>query len=196
MTEAPLAAASSAAEPSSSTQATRSSSSSQVGGSRSNILRQTLIGGAGGLAAGLAVTAMLLAAPAGQPQTAALESIAPAELGEAALSLDPNAGRQPLDDARQCKVPLAYVTLTAASGDPVGRVRIRSGGYLSPNITITNAPRRVAIPFPAPYQSGRGVVSIEGAARDLNVWFSPGRMFPMLNGAEVINVVWTPKNPC
>lgn len=195
MSDAPFAAASSAAEPSSK-QAIRSASSPQAGGSRSNILRQTLICAAGGLAAGLAATAILLAAPAGQPQNAALETITPAELSEAALSLDPNAGRQALDDARQCKVPLAYLTLTAASGDPVGRVRIRSGSYLSPNITITNAPRRVAVPFPAPYPSGRGVVSIEGAARDLKVWLSPGRIFPMLNGAEVINVVWTPKNPC
>lgn len=195
MSDAPFAAASSAAEPSSK-QAIRSASSPQAGGSRSNILRQTLICAAGGLAAGLAVTAMLLADPADRPQTATLESIAPAELGEAALSLDPNAGRQGLDDARQCKVPLAYLTLTAASGDPAGRVRIRSGGYLSPNITITSAPRRVAIPFPAPYQSGRGMVSIEGAARDLKLWLSPGRAFPMLNGVEAINVVWTPKNAC
>lgn len=159
-----------------------------------SILRQTLIASAGGLVIGLAASATLVSAPVGRPL--ALEAIASAELSEAALSLDPNAGRQALDEARQCKVPLAFVTIAAAPGEQPGRIRIRSGSYLSPNITITNSPRRVAVPYPAPYATGRGVITVEGAARGLNVWLVPGRSFASLNGVEAINVVWTPKNPC
>src|SRR3954454_12146989 len=106
------------------------------------------------------------------------------------------AGRLALDEARQCKAPLAYVTISAAPGGSPSRVRIRSGGYQSPNILITDAPRRVAIPFPAPYPSGRGMISVEGAAFGLNVWLLPGRSFSAFNGTVDIPVNWTPKNPC
>jgi len=74
-------------------------------------------------------------------------------------------------------------------------LRIRSGSYVSPAITLTEAPRRVAVPLPAPYPTGKGVISIEGTARGVNVWLTPGRHLESLNGIEAIPVVWTPKDP-
>ncbi len=159
-------------------------------------LRASLVAGAGGVVAGLAVATILIAGPASRPASATLDAVASADLSEAALSLDQTAGKQALDDARECKVPLAYVTLVTGPGDPPARIRIRSGAYLSPSISITNAPRRVAIPFPAAYASGKGVISIEGTAQNLSAWLAPARFVPHLAGTDVINVVWTPKNPC
>lgn len=158
--------------------------------------RESLVAGAGGVIAGLAAATILIAGPASRPASATLDAVAAAELSDASLSLDQTAGKQALDEARQCKVPLAYVTLVTGPGDPPARIRIRSGAYLSPSISITNAPRRVAIPFPAPYASGQGVISIEGTAQNLNLWLAPVRFLPHLAGTDVINVVWTPKNPC
>jgi hypothetical protein len=43
------------------------------------------------------------------------------------------------------------VTLVKAPGSPSGTVRVRSGSYLSPAFHVTEAPQRVAIPYPAPY---------------------------------------------
>src|SRR5207245_2749199 len=94
-------------------------------GARPATRRQIAIGATGGLTTGTALVAALLAMPAVQPAAATLDAIAPTLLSEAGQSLDPAAGRLALDEARQCKAPLAYVTISAAPGGPPSRVRIR-----------------------------------------------------------------------
>jgi hypothetical protein len=91
---------------------------------------------------------------------------------------------------------LGYLTVVAAPGATPGKIRIRSGAYVSPNILVTDAPRRIAIPYPAPYQTGRGIITIEGAAQDLRVWLKPVWQAPALAGAATISVTWIPKKPC
>ena len=120
-------------------------------------------------------------------------------------------GHEPLDDAvlsLDSKVPVrlrkrrgmqdtACVRDGSRGARPcAGSIRIRSGDYLSPSIRVTDSPRRIAVPFPAPYPNGRGFLSVEGSARGLTVWLSPGRYVGTLDGAAPITVVWTPKNPC
>jgi hypothetical protein len=153
-----------------------------------------LIATAGGLiTAALLVGAVWFIQPS-QSGTFSLHTVARADIDDAAVSLDAAVSRAAADAARQCKTPLAFVTLSLAQGS--ASIRIRSGSYLSPSILLTEAPRRIAVPFPAPYPTGKGVLSIEGTARGVNVWLSPGKHFDVLNGAEAIPVVWTPKNPC
>lgn len=175
---------------------TASVSDSAIETSVSGGWRGILVATGGGIAAGLAAATLLIAGPGSQPATATLGTVAPTELAEAGLSLDSVAGKEALEQARQCKVPLAYVTLATGPGDPPARVRIRSGAYLSPNIAIANSPRRVAIPYPGPYASGQGVISVEGTAQNLSVWLAPGRFMPALAGTDTISVTWVPKNPC
>jgi hypothetical protein len=166
-------------------------------GTPSGVLRQFLIASVGGLATSIGLVAAVLTPSAGSLSApATLETVAPTILSDASQSLDPVAGRLALDEARQCKAPLAYLTVAATPGNPPSRIRIRSGAYLSPNIVITEAPRRIAVPFPAPYISGRGVLSVEGTAQGLNVWLAPGRNFSALDGSAEIKVIWTPKSPC
>jgi hypothetical protein len=131
-----------------------------------------------------------------QPDALALTAVVRSDLDEATSSLDPTIARAAIEQARQCKAPIAFVTLALASAQTPASIRIRSGDYLSPPIRITDSPRRVALPFPAPYQAGKGFLSIEGAARGLSVWLSPGRHIETLNGAQTIPVVWAPRNPC
>jgi hypothetical protein len=118
------------------------------------------------------------------------------QLDDAILSMDTKGAGTASEDARQCKTPLAFVTVVAGPDASPGSIRIRSGGYLSPSVLVTASPQRIAIPFPAPYPTGRGVLSVEGTARDLTVWLSPGWRAAALDGAAQINVDWTPENPC
>lgn len=149
----------------------------------------------GGLICGGLIVGALGLVHKSQPGEAGLQMVAASDLNEASLTLEASVARAATEEARQCKMPLAFVTLQVDAGQPPASVRIRSGSYVSPSISLTDAPRRVAIPFPASYASGQGVISVEGSARGLNVWLSPGRHFDELNGTGAIPVIWTPKNP-
>lgn len=99
-----------------------------------------------------------------------------------------------MDDAKNCKVPLAWVTLTQRNGHG-GMVRVRSGQYLSPPIKLTVAPQRVAIPYPAPYPTGRGVLTLVGEADQVGFYLTPGGIHDV-NGTYPVNVHWQVRNPC
>jgi hypothetical protein len=124
-----------------------------------------------------------------------LQMVARADLDSAIVSMNQSAARA-IDDARQCKAPLAYVVLQAQAGPAPLPVRIRSGAYLSPWLQLTESPRRVAIPFPAPYLTGKGELFVEGALRPVTIWLTPGRIVGADAASAHIPVVWTPVNPC
>jgi hypothetical protein len=152
--------------------------------------------GAGGLLVGVLAAASLMALPAGEPGTATLEMVAKDQLADAIVSLGGAAPAGAVAEAQQCKVPLAYVTVSADGATTASSIRIRSGMFQSPSILLTSSPRRIAIPFPAPYQTGRGMLFVEGAGQGVNVWLTPGSHYTKLEGTAAINVVWTPKPPC
>jgi hypothetical protein len=156
-------------------------------------LKTLLIAVGGGLITCILLVGAIALIRPPAPGTFALQTVATPDITDAASSLDSAIARGAADDARQCKTPLAFVTLSTGQGS--ASIRIRSGTYVSPAITLTEAPRRIAIPFPAPYPTGKGVISIEGTARGLNAWLSPLRHIETLNGVEAIPVVWTPKDP-
>jgi hypothetical protein len=125
-----------------------------------------------------------------------LQAVTRADLENAILSMNSATAAQAVDEARRCKAPLAYVTLQAAPGPTPVRVQIRSGGYLSPSILLSDAPRRVAIPFPEPYLTGRGELFLEGEPpRPVTIWLQPGRSVDP-GSPNIIPVVWTPSIPC
>src|SRR5262245_20551450 len=82
---------------------------------------------------------------------------------------------------------------------PVPRVEL-SGYALAlisrPPFTLTDAPQRVAIPFPAPYPTGQGVISVEGTADGAVISISPAWHLNSLPGSASLDVIWTPKDPC
>lgn len=170
---------------------------SDVPATVSGILGPILMAG-GGILCGAAIALALTVMPAEQATTPSLDMVARDQIEAALLSLAPQSAGALAGDARQCKVPLASVTVatsTTAGAPQTGTIRIRSGSYLSPPIVVGPAPQRVAIPFPAPYPTGKGVLVVEGAARGLNVWLTPGSSFAQIDGPAPINVVWTPKTP-
>jgi hypothetical protein len=157
--------------------------------------------------AGPVILASICAALTGGLIAAALSYYAPdalrlgqvpfGELEAAIVSMEPAQRANAAEEARACKTPLAFVTVAAAEGQQAPQaLRIRSGSYLSPPLTITPSPRRIALPFPAPYPAGQGVISVEGDAQGVTVSLSPAWQASSLNGAAPINVVWTPRAAC
>jgi hypothetical protein len=123
-----------------------------------------------------------------------LEVLVPGEINAALPTLDPGTSKAAVDDAKNCKAPLAWVTLTQRNGHG-GMVRVRSGQYLSPPIKLTPAPQRIAIPYPAPYPVGRGVLTLVGEADKVGFYLTPGGVQDV-NGTYSVNVRWQVRNPC
>ena len=155
-----------------------------------------LVGIVGGF---LTASAVVLALNGGLPfikKDATLSIVAPAEITDASRTLDPATSEQLASRAKECSVPLAQVAIWKTPGASGGAIRIRSGSYISPVFTLTDAPQRVAIPFPAPYASGQGVISVEGAADGAVISVSPAWHINSPVGSASLHVIWTPKDPC
>jgi hypothetical protein len=125
-----------------------------------------------------------------------LAKVAPSEIANAIVTLDPATSQQVAADAKACKAPIAWVTLTKQPGSAGGLVRIRSGAYLSPAFQASDVPQRIAMPYPAPYETGRGVLWVIGEGNGLEIDLYPGWTVASLNGTAPINVIWTPTDPC
>jgi hypothetical protein len=169
-------------------------------GKRPGSSRGTLIGIAGGLViAGIAAAVVLPGVtrdkPAAVGEESTLEVLVPADINAALPTLDPGTSKAAVDDAKNCKVPLGWVTLTQRPNGNGGMVRIRSGQYLSPPIKLTPTPQRVAIPYPAPYPTGRGVLTLVGEADQVGFYLRPGGVHDV-NGTYSVNVRWQVRNPC
>ena len=95
-----------------------------------------------------------------------------------------------------CHRRLAWVTLVRAPGQPAGRIRLQSGTYISPAYDLPDMPVRVAIPYPAPYPTGRGVIAVLGAETDAIVSLTPPWHVPARAGVNSREVSWTPASVC
>ena len=162
--------------------------------------RGTVIGIAGalivaGIAAAIVLPGIGSNKPAGVGEESTLEVLLPAEINAALPTLDPGTSKAAVDDAKSCKAPLGWVTLRQQPGGNGGMVRIRSGTYVSPPIKLTPAPQRIAIPYPAPYPAGRGVLTLLGEADRVGFYLTPGGVQDV-HGAYSINVRWQVRNPC
>jgi hypothetical protein len=162
--------------------------------------RGALIGIAGGLViAGIAAVVVLPSLvgdkPADVGEESTLEVLVPADINAALPTLDPGTSKAAVDDAKNCKAPLAWVTLTQRPSGHGGMVRVRSGSYLSPPIRLTTTAQRIAIPYPAPYPTGRGVLTLVGEADQVGFYLTPGGVHDV-NGTYPVNVRWQVRNPC
>ena len=148
-----------------------------------------------GIAAGVLLPSIVRDKPPVVGEESTLEVLLPNDINGALPTLDPGASKAAVDDAKNCKAPLAWVTLTQRPSGHGGMVRVRSGPYLSPPINLTTTPQRIAIPYPAPYPVGRGVLSLVGAADQVGFYLRPGSVQDV-NGAYSVNVRWQVRNPC
>ncbi len=99
-------------------------------------------------------------------------------------------------DNRDCGNRLAWVSLSSLNGEGVHRARLRSGNYFSPAFTVTQTPVRVAIPYPAPYESGHGTLTVVGADENLVVALSPAWHVVGKTPTAAHEVAWRPASNC
>jgi len=125
-----------------------------------------------------------------------LTPIAVSELDAAAATLVGGQAAQRVADAKTCKAPLAVLTIVKKGGSPDATIRIGSGEYVSPPFVVTDKPQQVAVPFPAPYPVGKGVMTVMGEGKDITVWMTPGWTIPTLAGIATQNVHWDTKPNC
>src|SRR5258708_19402744 len=74
-------------------------------------------------------------------------------------------------------------------------VRIRSGSYVSPFFTVTEAMQRIAVPYPAPYGSGGRTLSRQGDAPATPRCSPPPRVLVALPCAANLPHLWRAVDP-
>lgn len=154
---------------------------------------------AAGIGVVLAVGAVLVgtqlrSSPTGSGSEVSI--VSQADIGAASATLSAQAATGIVDEAKSCKTPMATITISKKPGAAPGVIRIRSGSYVSPAFTLGEAPQRVAIPFPTPYPTGIGSISVEGEASGAVVSLYPAVNIEALKGASPISIWWVPKKPC
>ena len=157
--------------------------------------RAVLMACAGGLITAI-VLVLAVARPPAVGETTRLSMVLPSDTAGAATTLTSAASADLVAQAKQCTVPLAHVAISKALGSDGGTIRIRSGSYVSPAFLLSDAPQRIAIPFPGPYPSGQGQISVEGDAKGVVISLFPAWQIDSLAGSAVRNVVWKPVRPC
>ena len=110
----------------------------------------------------------------------------------------PNAA---LDQFRQgkdggCRRPLAWVTLVSAPGEPPSRIRLISGTYFSPIFEVSATPVRVAVPFPAPYETGHGTLTAIDVGGSTKISLLPAWRVSAQDGKTTRAVTWHPVKSC
>lgn len=135
------------------------------------------------------------------PQTAAagaisvLSEVASAELDDAVATLEPTSpvrtqARAMVDQG--CPYHLAWVALSRPGDASPGTVRIVSGAYVSPLFLTGATPARVAIPYPAPYETGRGTLTMLDAGGPAVVALTPPVHVVSRAGGTTRTVTWQP----
>ena len=95
-----------------------------------------------------------------------------------------------------CRRPLAWVSLVSAPGEPPSRIRLISGTYYSPVFEVSAAPVRVAIPFPAPYETGHGVLTAIDVGGSATISLLPAWRVSAQDGKTTRTVTWHPVKTC
>jgi hypothetical protein len=163
--------------------------------SRRRLLTIVGCGVAGAVVVG-GVAGTLIGRKTGEAGAGQLETVPTAALPQVEGTLAPDQAARLTEEARRCREPLARVAIWHSPGTPGGFVSIVSGAYHSPRFVLTAAPSLVAIPFPAPYSSGQGMLSVVGEAKDFAIALRPVIMNSEIKGTLPIRVWWTPVGGC
>jgi hypothetical protein len=149
--------------------------------------------GGGALLVGAVLLIGALARPVVRP---ALSETTQAQLAAIAVTLDPVQAPDMVQRAQSCQVPLGHVAIWHDPGVSDAPVRVRSGGYTSPSFMLTSTPQVIALPYPAPYATGAGTLTILGSSKGVEMALTPTTAFANVAGAASVNVVWDTGNPC
>src|SRR5260370_10522413 len=124
-------------------------------------------------AIGLVLRKADIGMPSGNAAQPTVSFVAQDEIGAAATTLTPSAAAALVDDAQRCRIPLVSMTIAKGTATIGSTVRIRSGSYVSPFFTVTEAMQRIAVPYPAPYGSAAGTFFLGGNHPPPTPWRTP-----------------------
>jgi hypothetical protein len=142
------------------------------------------------------VIATLMTNQKGPADALQLEEVPTAALSQVEGTLAPDQAARLMSEARSCREPLARVSIWHSAATAGGVVSIVSGAYHSPRFALTSTPRIVALPFPAAYQVGQGVLNIVGEASDFGIALRPPHAATQIKGTSTIRVWWRPVGGC
>lgn len=95
-----------------------------------------------------------------------------------------------------CRRPVAWVALISAPGEPPSHIRLISGTYYSPVFEVSATPVRVALPFPAPYETGSGTLTAIDAGGSATISLLPAWRISAQDGRTTRAVTWHPVKSC
>ncbi len=127
-----------------------------------------------------------------------LDQVAPADVTAALGTVSGSADFLAQFKARQnqCGMPLAWVSLAGAPAGGAEEIRVKSGDYVSPGFAPQAGPTRIAIPYPAPYEDGSGVLTLISEGSGAVVALAPAVAVPAGAREVVLPVVWPAGAPC
>jgi hypothetical protein len=96
--------------------------------------------------------------------------------------------------AKECPLPLAWVSVVGVPGQPPSVIRLQSGTYFSPLFKMSETPVRIAIPYPAPYEIGHGALKTVGGSATIAL--QPAWHVNAPAGAVARNVIWRVIDRC
>ncbi len=110
----------------------------------------------------------------------------------------PNAALAQFREAKDggCRRPLAWVSLVSPPGEPPSRIRLISGTYYSPIFQVSETPVRVAVPFPAPYETGHGTLTAIDVGGSATISLLPAWRVSAQEGKATRAVTWRPVTNC
>jgi hypothetical protein len=95
-----------------------------------------------------------------------------------------------------CRRPVAWVSLVSAPGEPPSHIRLISGAYYSPVFEVSATPVRVALPFPAPYETGHGALTAIDVGGSATISLLPAWRVSAQDGQTTRAVTWHPVKNC
>jgi hypothetical protein len=95
-----------------------------------------------------------------------------------------------------CPPHLAWISYALAPHQPRTTIRVESGRYASNVLPVTDIPQRVAIPFPAPYETGRGTLRLRKAGGAIVVALLPAWHVSASETEATQEVSWQPTSGC
>jgi hypothetical protein len=129
------------------------------------------------------------------PNVSELTEVEEGDIAGALTTMGPsNAGFAQFREAQdgRCRRPLAWVSLESAPGQPPSHIRLISGNYYSPVYEVTSAPVRVATPYPAPYKTGRGLLTAIDVGGSTTIALLPAWRVAAQDGRTTRAVTWHP----
>jgi hypothetical protein len=134
--------------------------------------------------------------PRSEPGVPAMTMVTPEEIPQAITTLNGAAQQAAQVDSRQCRLPMAMITVATPGNPTGGTVSFRTSKYQSPPFHVTDKPQRIAIPSPLPETGGVDLFSADGNATGLMVSLYPTARMEPVNGTSTVRVIWRPRPPC